>query len=315
MKNFYRPFLAFLIVINLLAISPSARGGDGVLAVVNGEKLTASDYRRFLLKIDPAMTGDTVDGRLLNKAIEEKIIVQEASKRGIKVSGAEVERSIKEFLEENHVSEADFEKRIKERGMSTEEYRKWLREDIIVIAKIIDIDVDGKVVVDDNEMRAYYESNRQQYRKGPETMRVKAIFMKVGSNASPAEVTYVKLKAIKILSELEKGEAFDRLAGLYSEDPSKKYDGTFGEFKKGDLVPALDRRLSEMKEGETSGPVWTMEGVYILKLVKRQNGEFVPFETVKDDIRNLLVKKERDQRYAEWVKVLWEKSVIEIKSH
>jgi peptidyl-prolyl cis-trans isomerase SurA len=312
MKNIPRSALLFLSLL-VFVVSAAAAEKERTLATVNGALVTFSDYRRFLLKIDPSVRTDTVDEAILKKVIEETLILQEASRKGVRVSDEEVERSIRDFLKENNLTEKEFEKKISAQGMKPSDYRRWLKENIIVLVKIIGKEVDGKTAVTDGEIRSFYERNRDWYREGEETIQVKAILFKLSDTPSPAEATYLEIKAMKIEAALRRGEPFEKLAGLYSEDPSKESEGAWGEFRKGDLVPAIERRLLQLKEGEVSEPMWRKEGIYIFKVIRREGDRFASFESVKGDIRRTLLQKKRDERYAEWVKSLWEKADIEIR--
>jgi len=310
-ENSLRSALLLLSLI-LFAVSSAGAEKERILATVNGAPVTFSDYRRFVLKIDPSTRTDGVDDAILKKVIEETLILQEASRRGIRVSDKEVEGSIRDFLKENNVTAKEFENKISAQGMKPSDYRRWLKENIIVLVKMIGKEVNDKTAVSDGEIKDYYERNREWYREGEETIQVKAILLRLSDTPSPAEATDLEIRAMKIREALGRGEPFEKLAGLYSEDPSKRSDGAWGEFRKGDLVPAIEKKLLQLKEGEVSGPLWSKEGLYIFKLAKRQGERFAPFESVKEDIRRKLLQQKRHERYAGWVNSLWKKANIEI---
>ena len=77
---------------------------DRVLATVDGEAITYADYQQFLNIIDEAGKKDAIDGKFLKALIEEKIILQEAKRKGIEVSETEIDRRIDEFKEQNTLS-------------------------------------------------------------------------------------------------------------------------------------------------------------------------------------------------------------------
>ncbi len=305
-------FSALLLVCLLPPVSVSAGPAEGerVLAVVNGEKITLSDYRRFLLKVDPSLTSARVDEGLLKKAVEEKLILQEASRKGVRVSDQEVETSIREFLKEHRISEAEFEKKIRSQGMSLSDYRRWLKEDTLVLAKTAGRELNGKTVVGEQEERDYYERNRDLYRQWQGAVQLKAILLTFHSRPSAAEATYMELKAMKIADELSRGESFEKLASLYSEDPAKKADGGFGEFREGELIPTVEKAILSLREGGVSNPLWLNEGLYIFRLTSREGERFTPFESVRAAIGGILLKQKRDEQYSAWVRSLWEKSDI-----
>ncbi len=307
--------LRVLLIFSMFVFAASAAGAEKekVLATVNGAPVTLLDYQRFLLKSDPSVKAERVDSAILKKVIGERLILQEAFRQGVRVDDKEVERRIRDFLKENNLSEKDFEKRIVAQGMTPSDYKRWLKEDIIILAKMIDKEVNSRTSVTDGEIKDYYEKNRDLYREAEETTQVKAVLLRLSDNPSPAEATYLEVKAMKIEAALRAGEPFEKLVHLYSEDPAEKSDGEWGEFRKGDLVPAIEKKLLQLKEGEVSEPLWRKEGLYIFKLVRRQDERFAPFESVKGEIGRILLQQKRDERYSGWVKSLWGKADIQIR--
>jgi peptidyl-prolyl cis-trans isomerase SurA len=289
-----------------------AGADEGVLAVVNGEPVTLADYRRFLLKVDPSLNRAQVSDKLLKKLIDERLILQEARKKRVVVTDREVEQSIREFILQHKLAEGEFEKTIILRGMTVSDYKKWLKENVIVLAKMLDATVDNGVSVTAKEIEEYYGQNRNLFIREPEKMTVGAIVLLQSENPSPEEITGMKIKSLRIVSELRKGESFGKMASLHSEDPSREKDGVMGDFKRGDLVPALEAVLTVLKDGEVSDPVWLKEGVYILKLIKRIEPVFLPLSEVSATIDSTLRSERRERKYSEWIRSLWERSTISI---
>lgn len=307
------PLPVLISAVLLLLLCPPLWAAEAVapLALVNGEKVTLADYRLFLLKFPPGTAGEGIDKEILRKLIDEKLILQEARKRGVSVTEEEVQKSIVDFLRESNLSEKAFEEQITGKGMSLKEYRAWLKENIIVLAKLTHLEVDEKVTVEDDEIRRYYAANRDRFVTGPERVRIKAIFLRLEASATLAEVTALKIKALRLVAELKRGTSFDTLAALYPENPLKAQDGVLGEFRKGDLVPALEKGIDALKDGDISPPLWLKEGAYIIKLEGRVRTPS-PLDAVRQDIRNRIYYEKKHALYGAWVKTLWERSAVTI---
>ncbi len=305
------PLIPLFLSLLLPFAAALAAEADKDLALVNGEPVTHADYRRFLLKISPGVASDTVDKEALKGLIRERLILQEAKKSGISVTDDEVDEGIRDFLNRNNMTERQFEEKITAQGMSLREYRKWLKENIIVLAKTIDREVDRKTLVGDAEIADFYQREQALFRTGPERVRVKAIFLRLDDRLSLAEITALKIRCLRLVSELKKGTSFDVLASLYPENTLKAQDGVLGEFRKGDLRPELDRRIALIKEGEISPPLWLKEGVYILKLEKILQ-DYRTIEDVRPEILRRLFREKREKLYDDWIKALWERSTITI---
>ncbi len=155
-------------------------------------------------------------------------------------------------------------------------------------------DFSKKVSVTDDEIKDYYDEHYKEYN---EEKRVKAshILFKVPYNASPEEVEKVKAKALKVLNLAKSGEDFAELARKYSEGPSAKNGGELGYFTKKDMVPEFANAAFKMKPGEISDLVRSPYGFHIIKVEDVKPAHHKTLEEVKDEIRNKLVnEKARD---------------------
>jgi peptidyl-prolyl cis-trans isomerase SurA len=311
-------FLMFLI--NSLAVCPSyAITVDRVIATVGNDVITLTDYKQFVKSMDGNIedTGkmenkDVVDETLLKRLIEERIILQEAKSKGIEVSDEDVDEWMRAFIKENGVSQEEFEEFLKEEGMDLNDYMRLTRDKIISL-KLINIYIDSKVVINDDEIEAFYSENKKNYIKIPVSVVAGAIFLRVEKDASVTEITELKRRSLKIASLLKKGESFDRLVYEYSDEPLKSQEGILGEFTKGELIPPLDTKVFSMEKGEISDPVWVSDGVYILHLIDRKTGLHKPIEEVEREIYYYLFEQKREKLFNNWIEVLWEKASVKIQ--
>ena len=284
---------------------------DRVLAVVNGEVVTLSDYGRFVARADQTADKEKVSEPYLKTLLEQRLILQEAKQKGYDATEEEVSQSIVSFLEQEGIKEKEFEKKITAENMSLAEYRTLIKENIISL-KCIEKEVNTRVIVSSSDLERSYEAYRSRYIESSEKVLVMAILMKLSDTPSLTEITDLKIKSLKVYSEIKNGESFERQVHKYADEPLKSRGGILGEFEKGWLIPVLDRKISLMKEGEISEPVWTKEGVYILKIAKRIGMVYTPFDKVKDELYAKAYEEKREEAFKVWMKKLWEKSSIKI---
>lgn len=283
-----------------------------VLAIVNNEAVTLSDYKRYILKTDTSASAETIDDNLLKKLIDERIILIEAKKNGVVATETEISQIIKGFKQTNKLSDEELKKGLAEAGLTVTDYEALLRENLIY-QKFIDRELNSKIIVSDKEIADYYKNNSKQFIDSPERMLVKAIFIRFSANTTLTEVTDLKIKSLKIISEIKKGELFEKMVDLYSDEPLKSCEGLLGEFEKGALIAELDQTLSSLKEGEVSAPVWIKEGVYILKMINKTKETYKPLDQAREQIHTTLYQQKREIKFNEWLKLLWEKSTVTIK--
>jgi parvulin-like peptidyl-prolyl isomerase len=130
----------------------------------------------------------------------------------------------------------------------------------------------------------------------------------------PEQVRGIRRKSQKVLERIKEGADFAKMAMEYSEDTStRKEGGDLGYFKKGELLPALEREASKLQIGEVSGLIRTELGFHILKLLDRKGGEAPPFEEIKEKVEADYYEKEIEKALQQFLSKLKEKSIIEIK--
>jgi len=283
---------------------------DKVLAVVDQEVITLSDYLVFAKSMGAKATAD-VDEALLKKLIEEKVILHEAYVRGVEINDTETDTMLEEVKKESALSQSDLEKELMKEGTNFSSYRKVVKERLIAF-KLIGSEVDSKVIVTDKEIDKFYSENRKDYIARPARAEVKAIFLRLNKDATVTEITDLKRRALRIAEELRNGGNFESLADLYNDEQLRERQGRLGEFQRGALIPQLDVKVFSMSPDEISGPIWVKEGVYLVKLVKRTDDEFRPLEDARGEIYGHLFAQKRGKIFNEWVRSLWEKAFITI---
>ncbi len=302
-----------VICINLLflaaAVPSHGMTVDKVLATIDKEAVTLSDYILFAKSLGIPADKDLVDERALRKLIEEKVILHEAGRRGVETSDAEADKMLEEVRKESGLSQGEFEKELVKEGMNLQRYRSLMKERMTAL-KLVEADVDSKVVVTDKEIENVYNADKQGFLISPAHVEVKAIFLRLSEGATATEITDLKRKALRIAARLEGGDNFEALVNRYSDEPLKGKGGKLGEFKRGTLIPQLDKRAFSMNAGEISDPIWVREGVYILKLEDRTDDRFKPLGDVREEIHKRLYSQHKERIFSEWVKVLWEKASI-----
>jgi peptidyl-prolyl cis-trans isomerase SurA len=304
-----------MVVIPLVLCFPDNPHGampDRVVAIVNNEAITLTDYKLFMKYIGLQDKGDGVDEGLLRALIEEKIILNEAKRKGIEVSDGEVDAMMEKMGTENALSRDEMEKAFEGEGMGIQDFKKLLKEKLTAL-KLVEGEVDSRVRVNEKEIEDFYHAHKSDYLGSPGKVEVRAIFLKLNEGATASEITDLKRKALKIMAQLNEGQTFEHLVDQYDVEYLKKNEGRLGEFERGTLIPQLDKTVFSMYVGETSEPLWLKEGVYILKVVNKTNDIYKPVGEVREQIRAYLSEEKREALLHAWIKTLWERTSIKIQ--
>lgn len=284
---------------------------DRVLATVDNEPVTLSDYVLFAKSLGKKTDKELVDDRVLRKLIEEKVILSEAKRRGMEMGGPEADKMLAQVWKESALSAEELDAELAKEGVNPERYRRLMKDKMTAL-KLTEIEVDSRVTVTEKEIENAYATNKSDYVVTPAQVEVKAIFMKLGRDASATEITDLKRRALRIVSQLRRGDNFEVMVDRYSDEPLKSKRGVLGEFQRGTLIPELDKKAFSMNAGDISDPLWVKEGVYILKLVSRSDDRIKSLGEVREELYKHLYSQHKERIYSDWMKVLWEKASITI---
>lgn len=297
---------------------PAAQLIGGIAATVNEEPITTVELDKEVQQMRkeqdklPASEKGALRSAALNRLVDKKLIEQKVRELDIKVSDEEVRLAIEDVKRQNNLSQEALEQALAGQGISFEQYRRQLKEQLERL-RLMSQEVRSKVQVGEREVREYYEANRARY-GAEEEFHARHIFFKVEKKGGAEELARVEQLAGEVLKEARSGKDFAELARKYSTDPAAARDGgDLGTFKREDMVPEIGNTVAALKPGEVSDLVLSPAGLHIIKLEERKLGKGKPFEEVKDEIEEQLYKKKADERFNQWVKDLRAAAAIEIK--
>lgn len=178
----------------------------------------------------------------------------------------------------------------------TEDFRKILenaKKDIL--AQLAMRETMKGVEVSDEEVKAFYDANSQQFKKGA-TVSAKHI------------LTDAEDKCQTILDSILNGEkTFEDAAKEFSTCPSGARGGDLGQFGRGQMVKEFEDVAFAAEIGEVKGPVKTQFGYHLIKVENKSEETVASFDEVKEVIRRNLVQQKQNAKYMEQVNVLKEK--------
>lgn len=301
--------LLIFLIFNSFSTVDSAILLDRVVALVNKEVITWSElYQMIEREATDKMESLDEKGRLkifkeneeifLERLIDIRLQVQEAQRLGIEATNRDVEDAILNIKTKYDLSDDIFKESLEKEGLTLEEYKEKLSEQIM-ISKLVNQQVRSKIVVSDEEVDDYFNKNKEQLSL-EESYKLRQIFFK--SPESDDIKSDIEEKASYIIERLEKGEEFSHLAKEYSEDPAKNVGGDLGFIHKKFLAEEFKNVLSGMEVGDFSMPFWTEKGLHIIKLEDKKTAQTI--EEVKEKIRKQLREKKFMKSYERWIKDL-----------
>ena len=316
--------LFFFISLSILNLHPVAFAEtiDKVVAIVNDDIITLTELNEAekaffkdtmrIIDFDVKKTGsDNIKRKILDRLIEGKLIEQEAKKRGVIVPQRDIDAAIGNILRENSISKEKLAEKLESQGSSLEKYKDHIRLEMEKM-KLINHEIKAKIALNEDELKKYYNENIDSFRE-VKAVRVQHILILTPKDGSEDEIKKVYELAENLLTKLDKGEDFGKLAKIYSQGASKDSGGDMGWFKPEEIVQFLKTEVLNLKIGEVSNIIKSSLGFHIIKLMDKREGEGKSFEEVKDKIKKTLTIRKTEKQFNEWVKDLRKKSFVKIK--
>ncbi len=227
-------------------------------AVVDGKEITKDEVEKAYRRSAPAANQPqpseeevvTAKLNLLNEMIVQELLLAKAAALKIELPQADLDKAYDEAKKD--IPPSAFEEELKSRNLTAADMREDLRRNLLA-QKVVDQEVVAKATPTDAEVTAFFESNKAQFNRTEDAVRIAQIVItpvreqqrtnRTGSDASsPQEAT---AKAQMIMQRLKDGAAFGDLAADYSEDPESAQRG-------GDLgfvpVSALNQAPPQLRD-------------------------------------------------------------------
>ena len=169
-------------------------------------------------------------------------------------------------------------------GIGLAEYGKRQKQGILQ-QEVLRREVFSKVAIEDQELRAYYEDHKDEY-KLPSRLRIRELVIPKGG--TPAEQEAAKAKVETVRSGIAKGTSFEDLVKAHSEGLSKTTGGDLGWMDKGLLRADLEKAANGLKAGQVAGPIESDKDTSFIQLIEAQIDAARPFAEVKDKIMEKL---------------------------
>ncbi len=245
-----------------------------VLATIDSEKVTLDDFNKELDKIPVNM---------------KMLVASESGKKNFLDRLVVRKLLLKEAKKEKIDSEKEFQDRLAD------------IKDQLLIESLLKKKIITEAQVTDEDMKKYYEEHKEEFKR-PREINTRHILVKTESEAK------------QIQARLVKGEDFVELAKTYSIDPNAKASGgEIGFQPQGSLVPDYEKAAFNLKKaGDISGIVKTQFGYHIIRLEAVRPAAYVPFEEVKDSIKNAIVQARQGEMLEKYIESLKKASKVTI---
>lgn len=291
---------------------------DRVIAKVNDEIITLSEVQeRTVTELGRLRSKgnenipvvEDIMRKVLNRMIEDILILGQGKKIGIAVSDDRVLAALDEIKNTNSLTDEELIAMLEAESQTLEEYKDTIRDQIL-LSKVISIEIKNRIVVSKKQILRYYENNKKEFWQAGKVKASHILFL-MDETLTPTEKNAKEALAEKVLQKIREGVDFVDLAKAYSEDVSADSGGDLGELERGKMVPELERVVFSMREGEVSGIVRSPYGLHIIKVNQISPGRTIGLEDVRSQIVNAQRLKRFEKAFDDYVAKLKKNAFIE----
>jgi len=278
-----------------------------IVATVNGETISRADLEGQIALLPQQYRQLMSDEMVLQQMIDEKLLLQEATRQGIAPDAAEIEAAYQNLLVQGNLTEAQLAENLATYGLDTDAVRQMLARQLTV-QMLLNRTVDSQLNVTPAMARAFYDAHRDAFMTG-EQVTVRHILIPVTNGTDDAAA---KATAEEALRKYEAGEDFCALVKEYSKDVGSQ--ATCGEytFGRGAMVPEFENASFALKPGETT-IVKTVFGYHVILKMNETAPKQVPFDQVATSLGDQLRSQQRLDIYQAYIQGLRDNATIENK--
>ena len=237
--------------------------GDGVVLESQINSMLKSIEQRFAEQGAALPPAESMLEQVRERLIIEELQLQMAIRGGVRVGDGELNQAFEEIAKNNEMTLEAFIESLESEGASYEELRDQVRKEMI-IQRVQRGKVGRQVDITEQELDGFLATEGSVKELSPELF-IRQILVED------------KIKAEKVLSDLESGEDFQVLAKEHSTSANAASGGEMGWRNLADLPSLFADALKGKKKGYVSPPLESGSGFFVLQLEDKR-GSLVRFE-------------------------------------
>ena len=217
-------------------------------------------------------------------------------------------------------SKVRLEQKLRDEGMTLEEWRKSLRDTMLIQMHLRDR-LTNKIFVSREMMWKYYTTHTDEF-QSPDKVQMQIISVPIneflpGGITSPSEqqLRQGREKARELINQaakaLAQGGDFTEVAKKFSRGPMAKTGGVWPMIERGSFrAQAVEETAFAQGVGNVSKIIETPSGFYIVKTLAVQKGQRCSFEQVQQEIKAKLRQQQFEKLTKRYQKKLYSDAII-----
>lgn len=236
----------------------------------------------------------------LESLVDQKVMITESEKNKW-MSDEEINKKVDSELKEmkkGYKTEEEFKQAYEASGYKDENKLKENLKERVIVGNVIENHIYKDVKVTDADVKKYYDENKAT------TYTIKPgadVYQIIIADGKDAEKTIKKIR-----EDIVSGKAkFADMAAKYNIDATKSTGGSLGyiDYDSQQYDKTFMAAMKKLKDGEISQPVKTQFGYHLIKVENvKSKAEVIPFDKVKDSIKQQLDQSKKNKAYTDTLK-------------
>lgn len=279
----------------ILAITPALQAEvlNRVVLRVNDQIATLLDYQErkedFVRDIlrresDPqertrqiAQAGEMVFADLYR----DLLLQSRADQLGVEITESQLDESVGHLRQNFGIkTDEEFTAALAQSGVTLEQFRAQMKSNLR-IQEVRSREVQGKVKVDEDDLRRYYRKNQEEFRL-PEQIQVREVVILEEGGGSAGERQKL---AEEIRRQVAAGKSLADAVAAAAKPGATSSVIDHGWVSQGDLDRSLETAAWKLEVGKVSEPVAGRGGLHLLQVAERRESRIPPFADVAAKIR------------------------------
>ncbi len=208
--------------------------------------------------------------QVLDKLINESIQMQMAERSGIRISDAQLNKTVENIAKQNGMSLKNFKKALQKDGIKYTQAREQIRRERL-LSEVQRYRVGNKIQISEQDIDAFLTSKRGKSATSEE-YRLGHILIQLPGQAKRDDIKKAEKKAEKIVKQLRSGGDFSQTAIAQSEGRNALKGGDLGWRKEAELPSLFANVVPTLKKGDVSEPIRSPSGFHIIKINDKRGG-------------------------------------------
>jgi len=280
-----------------------------IVATIDGEPVTDHELQRFN---DEHGSAQVERSKVIEALVTDRILQKEVKAKGVTVRDEDVDAYLTEVKARNNMNDEQFAAALAQQGISLDQYRATVTSELEK-SQLVNREIRSRVTISPEDVERYYETHKSDYASRPK-VELSAIILRKDDLATADEMDALRARATQLQEEAKGSWRFGALAEKNTQGPGADDGGKLGTFEHGQLDPAIEAVVFDMKKGDVSDVIETADAYYIVKIDDVEDeGHAELDDEMKTQIREKLYEEALSTRFEGWLtKDLRERHQVEV---